>query len=300
MTGSVASRSAGSDDRQFGPAFEAAASAATMAPYYAVGTVRNAGLAVQNAIGSHSPFWNFFAASRLFSIVRVPMDLYNMHTAIAEGANSTEKDDKVDAVLSVFTTLGDIADATATFASGLGAVGAIAELSLLWVQPLFIVSIPLQAAGLLASTIGLYRTYNCVNGLEKDLKTGGHVNVMNTLMDQTDGYFKRNFKVSNGMQLKADIKKLLASDKVTSEEKEAKMKTLFEDLKGRASQRMKSHALSILVTTISLIAMALFFFSPLAPVAFGMAAVATFGALLVFAYEYRNRKHPLVRMESEG
>lgn len=248
-----------------------------------VALIRNGCLSMGNAGGK-------IAASRLFSVGKLPFALYELKNQIKTAYSSEDKEERWLSGFGAVETLGDIADTTTTFAEGLKAVGAVTEHMIRWSTPLFMVSIPLSAAGIAASSYGLYKTWKSSAKLSETVKGCGLACALAELGCKSDTYLSRHFRVEDPTVFRRRISRI--SQRISSGDKKAieKGSELVKELKGRATQQIRSHALSILASTVATIGAVILLFAAFTPVGQALFAVASLIGLFSLAYHIKCKR----------
>jgi Flp pilus assembly protein TadB len=163
---------------------------------------------------------------------------------------------------------------------------------------LFIDSAPFTAIGMVGACVGWYQTYKEQTAIDEALssktpeeKQKKISNVITLLTGKSDAYLKRTYNINFADK---DDFLLIASEAMTNN---AKGEALLEHLKERATANIRSKKLMLLASLISVIAIAIFFFTPLAPVGYALSAVAGIFAIALYVQDRRRSKQPLINFD---
>lgn len=247
--------------------------------------------------------------ARLISGVSVMMRVNNIAHSIIDFVKGGHND-KADSLLSMVSDLGTIGDAVSTFAQGLESVGAVAAKSILWATPLLIVSMGLEAAGLVLGIKGIVETYLLSHKLFKDKNPKEYTiddyqekvnyleerRVKERLLDRKFFRVDREQLGDRLLDIELEAKRKINSENpLEKEQGENLIRRTMKTLKGRLTTRIISYAVGVVAAATCLVGLSILLAVPgMQPLGFALLAVGVVVSLARcgadFALDYRFKK----------
>lgn len=228
---------------------------------------------------------------KLAVIAMLPFYLFDMVQAIKSiaGAKLLER---IDAGLKIVANIGAIGDAISTVAEGLAAVGAVALKAIKWATPLFLVSLPFEAFGMVVTGKSLGEThrfkklFDQETGLAKKLEEYSMEDFRRglTLIDEKckdqKQFIAKHFRTNEEkfadrlIDIETKAHALLDSgDEQQVLEGKKMLKTTMELLSKRMSAKIARDSVSLTIDTVGFVGVGLLF-SPAVGVGFGVLALS--------------------------
>jgi hypothetical protein len=230
-----------------------------------------------------------FGPFKLVAIIPVALAVESLaKTAFNIGKDCWHKvtvsaDEVIDTALNIIGTLGTLGDYTSTFAEGLAAVKVVAIEAVKWSTPLLLVSLGLEAIGM------VYNIKACVEGHFFAMSLKKEAGLRKSLQEYTPEDYQKGLALIKqesahtrnfvGKQFGVDDAKLMERLDAVGKEGEANWQSTDPEKKAAAQKLMYatmtslrervistklSHALSVVATTIGILAV-LSLFTPAAP-----------------------------------
>lgn len=235
---------------------------------------------------------------KLVALGTLPIRIYDVVAPFFAKAKLS-LNEKVDRVLDLVSSVGNLGDTVSTVAEGFSAVGAVAEHAVRWATPLLVVSMAFQAVGLvlimkkMRETRLFTREMHDASGWKEEEKKYAVDDLTQTIALIQDRAMKeksfvaKHFKVDGDIvgKLQAKLATIRASLESANEEEQqagnAELQKTMALLKNRVKATQWSNTLNLLIGVVGMVATGILF-TPLAPIGFGVLALITVISLRTF------------------
>lgn len=225
---------------------------------------------------------------KIFLLATIPMSIHNIATNVM-GVKGSTTNEKVDVGLNIVSEVGSIGDVIGVSMDGLVSVGLVAAKVAVWATPLFLVGMGLELGGLVLTTKNLVEIHKFSKTFKESANLKSKVEnyalehfsqgvaLINEQSQKERSFVSKHFGIGSekliGMlqDIEGKAKEVFASDDEGRKAKYLhKMKSTLEFLDKRMTTLKWSKAFTIMVTTISFVAVGVLLFTPAAPLGFAL------------------------------
>ena len=258
---------------------------------------RNSVLSGEELLKKFSGFTKAVKKTRLFSVISIPVSIVGMFKGMAGLSVSLYHKKYGDAGefgLNILDSLGDLSSSISTFIDGLEVCEVITGSAALTAASTYLSGIGtiLSVAAIGLHSKFIYDTNKLKNRMIKIFK-GEEKEKFKGIVDLFDQYsdsrLARNIGVSDGAKLKARMHAIFKRNRnpETNPEHKKNLEKTFQALKTRIKWNNIGRYLKITAAVITIVAMAVLMFSPLAPLGYALLAISTVIGLGVLYMDYK-------------